>query len=953
VKSLRYISFFLLKILLPLGCLLPAQHLSAQEAGADYNRFQYHAYRWRVLSTEKYRLYFPEGYDSLCKFTNIHLPEIIEAVKKQTGLSVRDMPQLIIYPSLAQLYESNIGLYAHRPASFPTVILQGDRVMLAFTGSYETFLEQLKEAWVKLCWDKLYHNDAATQLSGQPPLCPEWFKDGCIAFIAGGWSLKDEAALHRRILLTQPGSWEDLLQSDSVQSAKAFCYFLTVQQRGDAMVQLLFRFRQGKSLSRAARLVFKKRLDSLQASCFHFYTQRFKGLMPEQGVYADAQVIQSRLKKGERLLSLAPNASRHLLAWVTEYNHERRVYIMADTDNASGKSNKIAAFRLPPWQRGTDQYHYPLIAWSSNRENLLVIAPEKGKIQVQEYTVSGRPLWKKKLDLPDGLTAFIEEAPGKWLMAVYRSGQGDIVQYHSGKDQYLPLTHGRADHYLLKENRAENYISYRSGYPADTLAPDSLQKPYGLYENKGGRERLLIADGPYEQYESEGQNLSGIYTSWIREQDAVKHTRDSIERAGLALQSSERGFFSHALDAGYADYNKDKKPHGHTTNQAKPYHLQLFRSWYSARINNDYFINRLQPVQGYLGTFKFPEVGAMMASGFSDLFENYHFNIGYKLPAGTEGSDFYARFENTKRTMDWHLMYFRKVESLQPDAIGDWTDAQGRPYPVQAKVKTWYLEAGVYFPLSYYWSLELSPAYRRGKTVFLSVNKYSLDFDNLEEWWNINTLTLKGSRLQPVIPMLYKGWELKTMIDMIGSYGRKGSSVFLYGLNIQAAGHLPLVKNITLVSGLKAGYSGGGHYIYYNFGGTDNNVVPRVDTTSRMSQGSPYAFQQLTGGLRAYPQNTLGGNAYGMLRNDLYFPLFRTLIPLRTGFSAVKNLQPGLFTDIAFARETWKAGSGWNSRIAFGFSLRTLLAGYPIRFDIGWPGSFNSKPLWYLSLSLE
>lgn len=40
-------------------------------------------------------------------------------------------------------------------------------------------------------------------------------------------------------------------------------------------------------------------------------------------------------------------------------------------------------------------------------------------------------------------------------------------------------------------------------------------------------------------------------------------------------------------------------------------------------------------------------------------------------------------------------------------------------------------------------------------------------------------------------------------------------------------------------------------------------------------------------------------------------------------------------------------------RIHHGLSARSKLAGYPIRFDIAWPGRFNKKPLFYFSLNID
>lgn len=116
-------------------------------------------------------------------------------------------------------------------------------------------------------------------------------------------------------------------------------------------------------------------------------------------------------------------------------------------------------------------------------------------------------------------------------------------------------------------------------------------------------------------------------------------------------------------------------------------------------------------------------------------------------------------------------------------------------------------------------------------------------------------------------------------------------------------------------------------------------------------QNAPYAFQTLVTPLRGYIQNSLYGNQYVLFNADVYFPIFQTLIPIETPLQSVNLLQLGLFTDVAYAKETWRAGNNNSSVLSYGFSARTSsLAGYPIRFDMVWPG-IGGRAVWYLSLN--
>ena len=219
----------------------------------------------------------------------------------------------------------------------------------------------------------------------------------------------------------------------------------------------------------------------------------------------------------------------------------------------------------------------------------------------------------------------------------------------------------------------------------------------------------------------------------------------------------------------------------------------------------------------------------MAQGGFSDLFENHHFTIAYRIPAGTEGSDFFVKYRNTAKRLDWGLTYFRKVESLQPDPKRNWVDDEGRLYPNTAKVKTNYYEVSLHYPLSWYSSLNFTTALRNDRTIFLATETYSLKFAPLQSNWSISSLSYEINKLRPTLPLLYKGFSAKATIDLFKGFSQKEQA--LTGSTLQLAYHQPLHKYITLVTRLQAGYSGGDARVLYNLGGVDNNLSPRVDSS--------------------------------------------------------------------------------------------------------------------------
>jgi len=964
---------------------------------APYNRFQYQNYKWKVLRTPLFQLYFPQGYDSLASFASVQLPDIIAELKTANLTEVKATPNLILYPSVSKLYESNIGMHQEEVQTFPTINLKGDRLMLAFNGSYEDFRYQLKEAWMRLCWEEQFKNDAEQQLTGQKTLVPQWFKEGCIRWFAYGWEIKDEDALQQLLDKPSIATWNNIAEADASLSGQAFCYFLTHRYRQDAVMQCFFQMRQGKSLARAVRLVTKHKLDSLTNECLRYFKGR--RLAGNETMFDPSDTLGSFLErqyKG-RLFALEYNKDRTLLAFSIEKYNKREVFIVRAKEIADPehKARPFTHYLLPPWLQQHDNDIYPLLNWQNNN-TLTIFMPVKGQIKMLSFNEPGNPVTDRTLYGIDGINSASQWNASQWLLSAYRKSRSDIISYDVNTLRYTPLTTDNADHTALTWNRNNNSIVYRSGYPADSLYyKDTLAKPYGVYmkdlntplKELAKTKDVLIAkdtafihwtepsyhaDGtltikstatgflktmPVNTYVLPVENKGNAASPWLKDYLKDLKVKDSIQTLLAKAGSGEPSFLQGVLQPGdskkAAQLQKDsiRKALAYSYKKVNTYVLQLYSAYFSAAINNDYFINRYQPFQAYLGTFKFPEVGAMITGGFSDLFENHQFNIGYRLPAGTEGSDFFVRYENSAKKTDWHVLFFRKVESLQPDPQRDWKDARGNPYPAAAKVKTHYYELGFHTPLHYDWSLDYSLAARRDRTIFLATDRYSLNYEALQSWWGIGNIALKAHKMRPTIPLLEKGWEGKILLDGMASTGKQ--STIVYGGQFNFSYSQPIIKNITIVARLQAGYSGGQSKILYNFGGMDNNVVTRIDTSVHFGQDAPFAFQTLVTPFRGYEQNSIYGSRYGLLNLDLYFPLFRSLIPLHTSFSSLNNLQIGLFTDIAKTGGATGLPVTSSQLNSFGFSVRTMLAGYPLRFDMAWPGNFNKTPVWYLSLALK
>lgn len=981
-----------------------------------YNRFQYHKFKWRTFHTEDFHVYFPLGYDSLGKYVAGHLPEVMARVKHRMITRLTGTPNVIIYPSVNQLYESNIGLYGTRENTLPTFIAKGNRMVLFFNGSNDDFEGQLFEAMVRSVWDAQFGSDLESQAKSKgSDAIPRWFKEGAIRYFAYQWPIDAEDELKRSFEMNDFGSWQQVIAYQPSLAGQAFCYFLSNQYYEQSVAQVFGQLKQKRDLRRSIRLIAKKELDALFIQCFEFYAKRFEVM----GTQDSTQGIWTLPKKRGIVKTVLPGNDLNNIAYVVSKQNTRTVY---NYNVTAKETKKISGYKLPPWINDYSKDEYPLVKWE--QQSLMVTQPLKSDVTVSHYYPLGGRFGRNSIAGIDGVRS-IQLQDGDYLMAGYRRGQSDIITYHLDKDRFTAHTNDVFDDiYLADDAKQGMYMLSARPYDPDDTAVRPLAS--GIYALKGktisrikadtidyikwdkpqpyegnellathtvnGTEQLAIIDpvtgavktlGDYRPFTwnkatnkiqthrlvkdsiviysskvAEWSNGSHVDTisPWLvdyRKREAQRAKEDSI--LGSAREYEKYSFVKDMLVPRNAQEQAAQREdsianaRSYHPKKVKPYILQLHGAYFTAQANNDYFINRYQPYLNYQGQFKFPELGAMLQAGFSDLFEDHHVGIGFRMPTGTEGSDFFLSYKNTKKNLDWGLTYFRKVETVQPDPKRAWVDESGRSYPNLMKVKTHYYELMLQRPISYYLAVGFNQAVRSDRTIFLATDNYSLGFGDIKSWWSISTLSLKYSKLRPTISMLSEGLEGKVLVDGFKAFSQ-GEEAF-YAASFQAQYHQPLYRHITLVARGQVGHSAGAAHMLYNVGGMDNNVTVKVDSNVQFDQTAPYAFQTLVTPLRGYRQNSLYGNQYAVFNADVYFPVFETLIPIETPLSFINNLQLGLFSDIATAGETWLQSAlpqGW--RWSYGLNARSKLAGYTLRMDVAWPGALNRKPLWYFSL---
>lgn len=440
------------------------------------------------------------------------------------------------------------------------------------------------------------------------------------------------------------------------------------------------------------------------------------------------------------------------------------------------------------------------------------------------------------------------------------------------------------------------------------------------------------------------------------------------------------------------------------------YKLKFSADNFSAAFNNDILITRLQPFTGALpirlqsgGAFN----GMLKASVF-DLFEDLRFSGAIRLPVlggagggvgvGTstnvflpvnqslfDGSgEWYARIDYLKKRMDYSLIYYRQTEIGLVQGV-----AQSSEY-LEGKSFSNLFQGVLKYPLDKVRSLRLSAGLRTDRTA-VRPSTYYIDLNiNALKSPDVNKQRFALARLEyvydNVVPKtmnILNGLRYKVYADLLsridqpppGYSGNKGRVSFNAGTDVRY--YYPLYKNFIWAGRAAVDVSWGDQKIIYYLGGVDGWLFPNKPNSEPRPQDPTYAYQTLAVNMRGYRQNIANGNNAVVLNSEFRFPIFSTLFKRPINNAFLRNFQLVQFVDL---------GSAWNGTYnkikrpelvyvntdqdvtvklraggigpfvgGYGFGARSMLFGYFVRVDAGWPMNvlFSGKPIWYLALGID
>lgn len=418
-----------------------------------------------------------------------------------------------------------------------------------------------------------------------------------------------------------------------------------------------------------------------------------------------------------------------------------------------------------------------------------------------------------------------------------------------------------------------------------------------------------------------------------------------------------------------------------------PYKPVKFGAEYGGlALSNAILFNRYQPYTGGSGPIRLGSetpLNGLLRLGTSELMEDVKFTGGLRLSTNLKDNEWLFSYENYRKRFDWILTYYRNVLGVQFDS--------GDPsLPLTGKIISNIYMGTIAYPFDKARRVSLSFGVRNDKYVVHN-SIYFPETTTVPNESRRFALThaeyVYDNSLNPTMN-IWNGLRYKVFFDWNTDISKEKNSSGKYNFNwgFDVRYYYPIYRNFIWAGRAAGDFSWGNQKTIYYLGGTDGWLMfggNRKDDGSyrffnennKPDQDVEYAYQSLALNLRGFTQNVANGNNAVTLNSEFRLPVWTTFFSRPINNAFVRNFQLTQFIDLGTAwngaykgiarpsstygfppvQVNTKVGGVGPFAGGYGFGVRSMLLGYFVKFDVGWPmnGLFRGTPMKYVSLGLD
>ena len=467
------------------------------------NRIQYQDDRtWSYFRYTKFDTYFYQGGLPLAIYSSSYITQQIQSISMKLDYVSDKKIRVIIFNSLSDLKESNIGLITNEQYNTGGVThIIDNKIFIYFNGNHHNFEKQIREGIAQVMLNNLMYGGSTGAMVKNSILLsfPTWYTDGLVSYLAEGWNTEIDNTVRDGIASRRYKKFSRLGRADQAHVGHSIWNYIEKRYGKKAVSEIIYMAKVNRNIESGYLYVIGLTYKMLIDDWFSWY-QKYYNISDDKEYFLPENSLlkRNKIKRVYDRPAISPNG--RYVAYVRNEIGKVKVRVM-DLEKNKRKTIMKFGYKLDD---KTD-YSYPLIAWSPIGNYLTVIHDRKGKSEMVTYNLDGGKPQKRYLLQFDKILDFSYNDKGNMMvMSAVKEGQSDIYLYFVGSNTFKRITFDIYDDeyprfvnnssaVIFSSNRKDNVLHFdKKTYKnviIDTLKGQDKHDLY-FYEIKKGNTKL-------------------------------------------------------------------------------------------------------------------------------------------------------------------------------------------------------------------------------------------------------------------------------------------------------------------------------------------------------------------------------------------------------------------------------------------------------------------------------
>lgn len=446
------------------------QFYSGMQMTFGKNRVQYSDEKlWSYFRFSQFDTYFYQNGRELAIQTAKYAEDILPVMEKKIEFTLEGKIQFVIFTSLSDFKESNIGLTREDAFNVGGVTqVTGNKVALYFEGNYRDFYRQIRQGIARILVEQMLYGEQITANIKNSALLflPGWYIEGLISYLAEDWNTTIDNIARNGFMTGKYKKFNFLSGQDAVIAGHSIWKYIRDKYGDDVIPNIVYLTKLSRSVENGFLFVLGTSFKTAVAEWEQYYLENYRQdingrTLPDEG----ALPLLKKQRKELHLHELALNPQRTKVVYATDELNKKKIYLH---DIATGKRKVL--FKIGHKIDEMTDFSYPLIAWHPSGELLAFVLERKGIIMLYYYIVETGIIEKQAVFGVDKIHDMSYSSDGQSLLvSATINGQSDIFLYQLASKTFEHITKDAFDDLQPRFVLNGNYIAFSSDRISDTL----------------------------------------------------------------------------------------------------------------------------------------------------------------------------------------------------------------------------------------------------------------------------------------------------------------------------------------------------------------------------------------------------------------------------------------------------------------------------------------------------